>query len=109
MAVVAHDLLPEEWVYTAGSDIKGHSRLGASVVHNPTRTTIYIDVAGSDETRTVMRAKLVAIHIALTRFADHSWLCVFIASLASLKTIRLHYYKPGLTISPHYYHHMLLL
>ena len=35
--------LPEECVYTDGSDIKSHPRLGAVVVHIPTRTTIYID------------------------------------------------------------------
>jgi len=30
-------------------------------------------------------------------------------SLSSLQTIRLHYYRPGLTIASHYHHHMLLL
>jgi hypothetical protein len=35
--------LPEEWVYTDGSDITGHQRLGAAVVHTPTCTTIRID------------------------------------------------------------------
>jgi hypothetical protein len=99
----------EEWVYTAGSDIKGHPRLGAVVVHIPTRITIYIDAAGSEETRTIMRAELVAIHTALTRFEEHAWLGVFTNSLSSLQAIRLHYYKPGLTIAPHYHHHMLLL
>jgi hypothetical protein len=63
--------LSEEWVYTEGSDIKGHPRLGAAVVHISTRTTIYIDAARCDETRTIMRAELVAIHTVLTRFEDH--------------------------------------
>ena len=31
---------PEQWVYTDGSDIEGHPRLGAAVVHIPTATTI---------------------------------------------------------------------
>ena len=81
--------LPVEWVYTDGSDIKGHPRLGAAVVHIPTRTTIYIDAARCDKTRTIMRAKLVAIHTALTRFKEHSWMCVFTNSPSSLHTIRL--------------------
>jgi len=41
--------LPEEWVYTNGATIKGHPRLGATVVHIPTRTTIYIDATGCEE------------------------------------------------------------
>ena len=69
--------LPKEWVYTDGSDVKGHPRLGAAVVHIPTCTTIYIDAVGSEETRIVMRAELVAMHTALTRFEDHSWIGVF--------------------------------
>ena len=48
--------LPDQWIYTDGSDIEGHPRLGASVVHVPTNTTIYIDAAGLEETRTIMRA-----------------------------------------------------
>ena len=95
--------------YIDGSDIKGRPRLGAAVVHIPTRNTIYIDAAGCDETRTIMHVKLVAIHTALTRFEDHSWLGVFTYLLSSLRAIRLHYYRPGLLIAPHYHHHMLLL
>ena len=83
-------LLPEEWVYTDGSDIKWHQRLGAAVVHIPTRTIIYIDAAGCDETRTIMRAELVAIHIALARFEDHSWLGIFTSSTSILHAIHLH-------------------
>ena len=79
------------------------------MIHIPRRTTIYVDAIGCDETRTIMRAELVAIHNALTRFKDHSCLGVFTNSLSSLQAIRLHYYKPGLTIAPHYHHHMLLL
>ncbi len=63
--------LPEQWVYTDGSDITSHPRLGAVVVHLPTNTTIYIDAAGTEETRTSMRAELVAIHMALTAFSNH--------------------------------------
>ena len=62
---------PEEWIYTDGSDIKDQPRLGAAVVHIPTRTTIYIDATGCEETHTIMRAELVAIHTALNRFKDH--------------------------------------
>ena len=56
-----------------------------------------------------MRAELVAVHTALTRFEDHSWIGFFLDSLSSLQAIRLHYYRPGLTTAPHYHHHMLLL
>ena len=38
---------PEQWVYTDCSDITGHPRLWAAVVHIPTNTTIYIDDAGT--------------------------------------------------------------
>ena len=76
--------LPEEWVYIDGSDMQGHPRLGAAVVHIPTCTAIYIDAVGSEETCTIMRAELVAIHTALTKFEDHSWIGVFTDSLSSL-------------------------
>ena len=78
-------------------------------MHIPTRTTINIDATGSEETHTIIRAELVAIHTALTRFEDHSWFGVFTDSLSNLQAIRLHYYRPGLTIAPNYHHHMLLL
>jgi len=100
---------PEAWIYTDGSDIKGQARLGAAVVHIPSNTTIYIDAAGSKETRIIMRAELIAIHTALTRFHDHPWLGIFTDSLSSLHAIRLHYNYPGISTSPHYHHHMLLL
>jgi hypothetical protein len=53
-------------------------------MHIPTCTTIYIDAAGSEKTRTIMRAELVAIHTALTWFEDHPWIGVFTDSLSSL-------------------------
>ncbi len=56
----APTFLPEQWAYTDGSDITGHARLGAAVVHIPTSITIYIDVA-----------EMVAIHTALTTFSAH--------------------------------------
>ena len=56
-----------------------------------------------------MRAELVAIHTALTRFEDNSWIGIFTDSLSSLQVIRFHSYTPGLAIAPHYHHHMLLL
>ena len=101
--------LPENWVYTDSSDIKGHPRLGATVVHIPTRTTIYIDTAGCDETRTIMRADLLAIRTALNKFEDRSWLGVFTYSLSSLHAISLYYYRPGLSIAPQYHNHTILL
>jgi hypothetical protein len=74
--------IPEN--YTDGSKIDGHPRLGASVVHIPTATTIYIDAAGTEETRTILRAELVAIHTALTTLASLEWTGVFTDSLSNL-------------------------
>jgi len=56
-----------------------------------------------------MRAKLVALHTALSIFEAHPWLGIFTDSLSSLKAIRLPYYRPGLSASSHYHHHILLL
>ena len=67
----APKFLPEQRVYTDGSDIIGHFRLEAAAIHIPTNTTIYIHAAGAEETRTIMRAELVAIHRALTTFDAH--------------------------------------
>jgi len=67
----APKFLPEQWVYTDGSDITSYPRLGAAVVHILTITIIYIDAAGIEETRSIMRAELVAIHTALTTFSTH--------------------------------------
>ena len=101
--------IPEEWVYKDDSGIEGHPCLGAAVVHIPTHTTIYINAKGCEETRTIMWAELVAIHTALSRFEEKSWLGILIDSLFSLNAIRLHYYKPGLPPPPHYHYHMTLL
>jgi len=80
------------------------------VEHIPTRTTIYIDAVGTEqETRTIMRAELVAIHTALTMFAKHDWLGIFTDSLSSLQAIRHHNTNPGIRNSLHCHHHMLLL
>jgi hypothetical protein len=75
---------PEDWVYTNGSNIKGHDQLGAAVVHIASRTTLYIDVAWCDETRSIMRAELVALHTALFTFEAHPWLGIFADSLSSM-------------------------
>ena len=56
-----------------------------------------------------MRAELVAIHTALATFEDHAWIGIFTDSLSSIQAIRLHFTRPGLSIAPHYHHHMLLL
>ena len=75
-------------MYTDGSEITGQPRLGAAVVHVPTCRTIYIDAGGTDETRTIMRAELVAIYAALDKFAAHEWMGIFTDSLSSLTAIR---------------------
>ena len=79
------------------------------MVHIPTRTTIYIDATGCEETRTITRAELLAIHTVLTRFENHPWLGIFTDSFSNLQAIRLHYYRPGPSIAPNYHHHILLM
>jgi ribonuclease HI len=89
--------LPEKWVYTDGSDITGHPRLGVAVVHIPSKTTIYIDASRTKETRTLMRAELVAMHTALTKFGTHDWIGIFTDSKSNLQAIRHHHTNPGTT------------
>ena len=105
----ASKFLSKQWVYTDGSDITGHPRLGAWLVHVPSNTTIYIDDAGTEETRTIMRAELVAIHTALTTLVTHERICIFSHSLSSLQAIRHHHTKPGTSGAKHYHHNTLLL
>ena len=81
------NFIPKNWIYTDGSDIEGYPRLGAAVVHIPPSTTILIDAAGTEETRTIMRAELVAIHTALTTFENHEWIGIFTDSLTDLQAI----------------------
>jgi hypothetical protein len=56
-----------------------------------------------------MRAELIVIHTALTRFHSHSWLGIFTDSLSTLQAIRLHYNNQNISTSPHYHHHLPLL
>ena len=79
------------------------------MMHIPTSTTIYIDAAGIEDTRTIMRTELVAIHTALTTFSTHEWIGIFTDSLSSLQAIRHHHTNPGTTSAKHYHHHMLLM
>ena len=78
-------------------------------MHIFTKTTIYIDAAGIEETRTIMRAELVAIHTALATFVILEWIGIFKASLSSLQAIWHHYNDPGTTSAKHCHHHNLLL
>ena len=79
------------------------------MVHIPTTTTIYIDAAGTEETRTIMRAELVAIHTALSTFSTHNWIGICTDYLSNLQAIRHHHTNPGTTSAKHYHHHSLLL
>ena len=75
-----------------------------------TRTTIYIiDADGTEETRTITRAELVAIHTAFTTFAPHEWIGIFTDSKSNLQAIRHHTSNPDIRSSLYYHHHMLLL
>jgi hypothetical protein len=64
-------------VYTDGFDSKVQPCSGAEVMHVPTRTTIYIDACGTQETRTIMRAEPVAIYTALDKFATRELVEIF--------------------------------
>jgi len=78
-------------------------------VHVPANTTICIDAAGTEETHTITRAELVAIHTALSTFSIHEWIVIFNDSLSSLLAIRQHHTNPGTTSAKNYHHHMFLL
>jgi len=55
------------------------------VVHIPTSTTLcIIDAARMEETHTIMRVELVAIHTALTTFSEHEWIGIFTDSFSIL-------------------------
>jgi hypothetical protein len=71
-----------EWIYTDGSLKKGQPRIGAAVIHSPITTTAYIDASGQGETRTIMRAELAAIQVALNT-------CKMTHGLASSQTHKL--------------------
>ena len=79
------------------------------MIHIPSSTTIYIDAAGIEETRTIMRAELVAIYTAFTAFATHEWISIFTDSLSILQAIRHHHSNPGTNGAKYYNHHRLLL
>ncbi len=78
-------------------------------MHIPTNTTIYIDAAGTDETRTIMWAELVGIHAALTAFATHHCIGIFTYSLSSLQANKQHHTTPGTTSAKHCHHRRLML
>ena len=79
---------PGSWIYTDGSLIDGESRLGAAVIHSPSKTALHIDASGIAETHTIMRAELVAIYVALDRFRYLKDFRLFTDSLSSLQAIQ---------------------
>ena len=79
------------------------------MVHVPTRATIYIDAAGTEETRTIMRSELVDINKGLTTFATHDWIRIFTDSLSSIQAILRHNTNSGIRNSLYYHYHRLLL
>ena len=83
----APKFLPEQWVCTDGSSITGHPYFGAVVVHIPSSTAIYIDVAGTNETRTMLGAELLAIHAALSKFATHELMGILLIPYSAFKQL----------------------
>ncbi len=78
-------------------------------MHIPTSTTIFIDATGTEETHTIMRGELVAIHIALATFEEHVWIGIFTDSKTALQAIRHHHAHPGIRSAGDNHHHMTLL
>jgi hypothetical protein len=78
-----------------GSNMKGQPRLRVVVLHIPTCTALYIDAGGTNETRAIMRAELVAMYMALDKFATHKWMGIFTDSFSSLQANRHRYINPG--------------
>ena len=78
-------------------------------MHTPSRTAIRINVAGNDETRTITREELVAIHMALVRFESPLWVGAFTDFFSSLQVIRYHHNNPGAYISHRVHHYTILL
>jgi hypothetical protein len=99
---------PEQLVYKDDSGIKGQPRLGVSVIHVPTCTTIYICAGGTKETHTIMRVELVAIYTALYKFATREWVGIFTCSLSRLQAIRHCYTHQGPSSAKNYHHHLLV-
>jgi len=89
--------------------MKGQQRLRDAVMHVPTCTIIYINARGTEGTRTIMRADLVAIYTALNKFAKHEWVGIFTDSLSSLHAIRHRYTHQGPSSPQNYHHHLILL
>ena len=80
----------------------GKPRIGDSVIHSPTATTTYIDALGQDETHTIMRAELVAIHVALDKYKNDKWVGIFTDSQASLPAIQNQLQRPSHTTHHHH-------
>jgi ribonuclease HI len=58
---------------------------------------------GTEKTRTITRAELMAIHTALTTFASHELIGIFTDSLASLQAIRHYITNPSINNALHYH------
>ena len=69
-------------------------------------TTTYIDASGHDETHTIMRAKLVAIQVSLSKYIDDPWVGIFTNSQTSLHAIQDELQRPSHTA---YHHHEPLI
>ena len=73
-------------------------RLGASDMHSPTVTITHIDAYGQDETHTIKRAELGAIHVALDSYNYGKWIETYLCGL-SYKPLR--HTKPATTTILH--------
>jgi len=77
-------------------------RLGPSVIHSLTVTTTYIDAYGQDKICAIMRAELVAIHVALDKCKKDKWIGIFTDSQTSLQSIQNQLQRPSHTTNNHY-------
>jgi hypothetical protein len=56
-----------------------------------------------------MRAELVGIHAALTKFENLPWVGIFTDSMSNLQAIRSFHDQPGISGPLHYHHHSTLI
>ena len=74
---------------------KGQPGLGAALKHSPTSTTTYIDASGQDETHTIMRVELAAIHVVLSTYNEDPRIGIFTNSQTSLHDIQHELQRPS--------------
>jgi len=79
---------PTDFIYTAGSQIKGNPTLGASVVDPKHNTTTHIEIKSQPERHTINRAELDAITTALDLHRQDPSLSILIGNAFNISNLR---------------------